>query len=145
MIVKVSTEKHVPSVALTVMVAVTGELPPFNAVNAGMFPLPEDASPIDVLEFVHVTVTPAAGVVVSEMAVDVVPAHNDLSEILSTTGVGKTLIDALADVDPHELVTSNVIGALPVVLNVILPGLIAVDEDGEAPPNVQAYVELPSM
>lgn len=38
---------------VTVIVAVTGAVPEFTAVNAGMLPVPLAPSPIDVLEFAH--------------------------------------------------------------------------------------------
>ena len=43
---------------VTVIVAVTGALDALMAVNAGIFPLPEAAKPIDVLLFVQLKVVP---------------------------------------------------------------------------------------
>ena len=43
---------------VTVIVAVTGALLVLIAVNAGIFPLPEAAKPIDVLLFVQLKVLP---------------------------------------------------------------------------------------
>ena len=43
---------------VTVIVAVTGVLVKLMAVNAGIFPLPEAAKPIDVLLFVQLKVLP---------------------------------------------------------------------------------------
>jgi len=43
---------------VTVIVAVTGALLVLIAVNAGIFPLPEAAKPIDVLLFVQLKVVP---------------------------------------------------------------------------------------
>ena len=45
------------------MVAVTGAVPVFLAVNEGRLPLPEDANPIGALLFTHekATVPPVAG------------------------------------------------------------------------------------
>ena len=38
---------------VTVIVAVSGEVPVFTAVNAGMLPVPDDPSPIVLLVLVH--------------------------------------------------------------------------------------------
>ena len=43
---------------VTVIVAVTGVLVKLMAVNAGIFPLPDAAKPIDVLLFVQLKVVP---------------------------------------------------------------------------------------
>ena len=45
---------HKALTGVTVIVAVTGELPVLIAMKAGMFPVPLAASPIEVLLFVHV-------------------------------------------------------------------------------------------
>ena len=52
--VKVSAVLEQPlAVAITEMVADIGDVPLFVGVNTGIFPVPEAASPIAVLEFVH--------------------------------------------------------------------------------------------
>jgi len=43
---------------VTVIVAVTGAVPVLIAANAGIFPLPDAAKPIDVLLFVQLKVVP---------------------------------------------------------------------------------------
>ena len=43
---------------VTVIVAVTGAVPVLIAANAGIFPLPDAAKPIDVLLFVQLKVLP---------------------------------------------------------------------------------------
>ena len=44
---------HEPKVGVTVIVAVTGEVPSFNAVNDAILPVPLAARPIDVVLFVQ--------------------------------------------------------------------------------------------
>jgi hypothetical protein len=62
------------SVGVTVMVDVIGEPVAFVAVKAGVFPFPEAANPIPVLEFVQVKVAPA-GVLVYALAGTASPAQ----------------------------------------------------------------------
>ena len=76
---------------VTVIVETIGVAPVFVAVNAGIFPVPEAASPIAVLLFVQlntVPVTPPASVIAAE----VVPAHTDLLVTAVTVGLGFIVI-----------------------------------------------------
>jgi hypothetical protein len=53
---------HVDVLGVIVIVAITGDVPLFDAVNAAIFPVPDDvASPIDVLSFVQSKVVLATG------------------------------------------------------------------------------------
>ena len=63
MIVKFPVSTQLLSVAVTVMVAVKGEVPLFVAVKAGMFPVPEVASPMEELLFVQLTEAPEGSAV----------------------------------------------------------------------------------
>jgi hypothetical protein len=54
---------------VTVMVAVTGLAVAFVPVNAGVFPVPLAASPIDGSELVHAKVAPVLGLVKADAAI----------------------------------------------------------------------------
>ena len=53
-----ATLEQLFAVAIIEMVAVIGAVPLFVGVNTGIFPVPEAANPIAVLEFVHAYVVP---------------------------------------------------------------------------------------
>ena len=49
---------HVPMEGVTVIIPIKGVVPLFVPVNAGVFPVPVEASPIALLEFVQFNVAP---------------------------------------------------------------------------------------
>ena len=53
--------EHPLEVGVTVMVAVIGEVVLFNATNEAMFPLPDEAKPIEGVLLVQAKVVPATG------------------------------------------------------------------------------------
>ena len=55
--------EHPLAVAITDIVAVIGFIPLFVGVNTGIFPVPEAANPIAVLELVHVYDVPVTAFV----------------------------------------------------------------------------------
>lgn len=61
---------------VTVMVAVTGVLPVFLTVKAGIFPQPLAAKPIDVLLFVQLNAVPKT-VLLNATGLDCAPLHTD--------------------------------------------------------------------
>ena len=117
------------------MVAVKGEVPLFVAVKAGMFPVPEVASPMEELLFVQLTEAPA-GVVVNVVAAIVSPAHADLFAGVVKEGVADTEMFCVALVVPQLLVTASVIVCAPPLLNVTAPGFKLADVAGVPPGNV---------
>ena len=65
----------------------------FVAVNTGIFPVPDAAKPIEVLEFVQLYVVPdTLNVLANVTAVVLTPAHKDWLVIALTVGVGLTVI-----------------------------------------------------
>ena len=75
---------------VTVIVAVTGIMPAFSAVNDGRSPDPAAASPIAVLEFVHENTVPGT-VPVNAMLATTDPAHTVWLCTTATVGVGLTV------------------------------------------------------
>ncbi len=74
---------------VTVIVPVIGVEPLFVAVKEGIFPVPLDANPILVLEFVHVGLPPA-GTVVKGIAGTVLFLHTDIFAGTFTVAFGFT-------------------------------------------------------
>jgi hypothetical protein len=73
------------------MVAVTGAVPVLVAVNAGVLPVPEAASPIEALVLVHANVPPA-GVLVKAEAATLPPLQTMMFAGTVTVGVGLTVM-----------------------------------------------------
>ena len=76
---------------VTRMVAVTGDVPLFVAVNPGRFPLPPAPRPIDVFEFVQVYVVPGILLLNAE-AITVPPEHTATFEGTTALGSGFTVM-----------------------------------------------------
>lgn len=91
---------QVPIVGVAVMVLVIGPAVAFVAVNAGMFPLPFAASPIPVLELVHVKVAPA-GVLANVLIGTASPAQNVKLGSGVAVGKGFTVIVKLLGAPTH--------------------------------------------
>jgi hypothetical protein len=72
------------------MVAVTGTVPVFRAVNDPMLPVPLAASPMLVVVFVQLN--PVAPAPLNVMTPVLLPEHNVWSETANTEGVGLTVI-----------------------------------------------------
>ena len=79
------------TVGVTEMVAVMAAPVKFVAINAGVFPAPDAASPIAGLELVHVNVPPA-GVLVNTDAGMLPPLQIVMFAGTVTVGVGLTVI-----------------------------------------------------
>ena len=79
------------AVGVTVTVAVTGFAVIFVPVNEGVLPVPLDASPIVVLEFVHAKVVPGVVLVNAEAATET-PLQTVMFAGTTTTGVGFIVI-----------------------------------------------------
>ena len=77
--------------AVTVIVAVTGNAVLFVAVKEGVFPAPLAASPMEGSEFVHANTTPGVGLVKADAATEP-PLQTVTSAGNVTTGVGSTVI-----------------------------------------------------
>jgi hypothetical protein len=91
-IVKVSgVPTQLLAVGVTVIVATTGAVPVFKAVNDGKLPLPEATSPIVGSLFVQVYVVPETRLV-KVIALEVEPLQYSTSETVSTEGVGFTVM-----------------------------------------------------
>ena len=110
------------AVGVIVIVEVTGAVLVFVAVNVAISPLPFAARPILASEFVQANVVPATGPV-KLIAVVVTPLHNVWSNILSTVGVGFTVIVNVFGVPTQPLavgviVIVDVTGAVPVFVAV---------------------------
>ncbi len=107
---------------VTVMVAVTDVLPLFTAVNAGMFPLPLAANPMEVLLFVQLNWVLATEPV-KLMALVTVPSHTDWLAGCATSGDGFTVMVNVLGVPAQVRCTGvtvmvAVTGALPVLIAV---------------------------
>jgi len=74
-----------------VITPVAATVPEFVAVNDKILPVPDDASPIEELLFIHVYVVPAT-VPVNDTAVALAPLHTVLVSRTATVGVGFTVI-----------------------------------------------------
>lgn len=99
------------------IVAVTGEVPVFVAVNAGVLPEPLAARPMLVVEFVHVNVVPGTGLV---NATDGTPAvlQYAMFATLVTVGVGLTVIVNWID-DPTHVAPALEYEGVTVIVAVI--------------------------
>lgn len=84
-----------PLVGVTVMVAVTGVLPLFTAVNAGTVPVPLAARPMEGLLFVQLKTAPD-GVPVKAVAGTLAPAQKVWLEMVLTVGEAPTVTVAVA-------------------------------------------------
>jgi hypothetical protein len=80
-----------PTIGVTVIVAVIGDVPVFVAVKEDISPEPPAPNPILVLVFAHVNVPPA-GVLTKVVAGTRSLLHNEKSEGTLTVGVGLTVI-----------------------------------------------------
>lgn len=78
--VKVVVEVQPFKLAVTVITDETDEAEVLVVLNDGIFPVPDAASPIDVLEFVQLMETPAAGVVLKLIAPVASPWQSTLSD-----------------------------------------------------------------
>jgi len=87
---------------VTVMVAVTGTLPVLVAVNAGIFPVPLAARPMEVLLFVQLNVVPVTAPVKFTGLV-VAPLHKVWPAGWATFGVGFTVMVKLSGKPAHPL------------------------------------------
>lgn len=110
---------HVPNFGVTTIVAVTGAVPLFSAVNAAMSPVPAAPSPMLAALFVHSNVAPA--VPAKLIAAVNAPLHTAWFEGAVTVGVGLTVIvnDVVDPLhEPNEGVTTivAVTGAAPVLI-----------------------------
>ena len=83
------------------IVAVTGVIPVFTAVNEGMLPDPLAARPIDVLLLVQLNTVPATAPV--KLAEVVEPLHTTWFATASTVGVGFTVIVNVRGVPVHAV------------------------------------------
>lgn len=77
---------------VTVITAVTGALPVFTAVNAGILPVPFAGNPIEGLLFVQAYVEILLSVPVNDTALVVDLLHNAWSDGCATDGIGFTVI-----------------------------------------------------
>ena len=77
---------HPAVTGVTVIVAVTGVVPVFTALNEGIFPVPDAPSPIAVLLFVQLNVVPATGPL-KLMAVDGAPLQTVWLVTAFTVGI----------------------------------------------------------
>ena len=108
-------------VGVTVIVETIGVPVLLVSVKEGMFPVPEEAIPMAVLLLVQLYVA-AVWFPEKLMAPDDWPAHLIISAIALTTGVGLTIIDCVAVVVPHTLVTARLIFCVPGELKKTFPG-----------------------
>ena len=74
------------------MLPLTGDIPPFVAVNEGIFPVPPAARPIAGLLFVHEKVVPLPTGLVTKVTGAVIPLQKVWPGIGSTAGVGFTVM-----------------------------------------------------
>lgn len=120
----IANEAAVPvqlfAVGITDIVAVTGTVPLFTALNAAMFPFPDAANPMDVLSFVQPKVV--FNTFPLKLTADVdAPLHKVWSPILSTVGVGFTVMVNVEGVPAQlladgETVIVAVTGAIPLLM-----------------------------
>lgn len=82
---------HPFTVGVTVMIAVTAVAPVLLAVNAGVFPVPLAASPIEGSELVHANVPPE-GILTKADAVIMSPLQTTMLTGTVVTGVGSTMM-----------------------------------------------------
>lgn len=90
------------AVAATLIVAVTGVLPVFIAVNGAIFPEPLAASPIEVVLFVQLKLEPETKLL-NVMAEVWDPLQTNLEEGSSTSGNGFTVTVTLMGAPGHPL------------------------------------------
>jgi hypothetical protein len=109
---------------ITVIVATTGDVPAFIAVNEAMSPVPFAASPMVGWSFVHAKVVPATGPP-KVMAVVVAPLQYAALPIGLTAGVGLTVIVKDIDVPVHPLADGI---TLIIAITGVVPVLFAVNE-----------------
>lgn len=119
-----STPRQLLAVGVTVMVAVTGEVPVLLAVKGTMESLPLAASPIEGSLFVHVYVVPVTGLP-KFIVLLVSPLHKVIAAVESTVGVGFTIILKLESgpIQPLAVGVTVTVAVLAVV-----PVLVAVNE-----------------
>lgn len=108
------------AVGVTLMVDVMAVVPVLVAVNVGILPTPVAPRPVAVLLFAQSKVVPVTGPV-KFTAVVAAPLHNVWLVMLSTLGVGFTVISNVTGVPVQPLavgvtVTVDVIGAVPVLV-----------------------------
>lgn len=108
---------HPFTVGVTVIVAVTLELPEFTAVKEGVVPDPLAANPMDGSELVQVNDPPAGELVYTGTAM-VAPLHTEIVAGTVTVGVGLMVMvyELVAPVQPDNVgvtVIVEVIGVLP--------------------------------
>jgi hypothetical protein len=120
--------KGVPTQALavgvTVIVATTGVVPGFVAVNTGIPPVPLAASPIDGSLFVQANVVPATGLV-KATAVVVAPLQYATLATGSTVVVGFTVMVKVNGTPGHAFAE----GVTVIVATTgVVPALVAVNE-----------------
>ena len=89
--------------ALKLIEAVCAVLLVLVATNAGISPVPLAARPIDVLEFVQLTVAPVLAGTPDVIAGTVVPAHRVLLDTTFITGLGNTVIVYIIPVPEQAL------------------------------------------
>ncbi len=132
------------TIGVTVIVAVIVVFPELVAVNVGTFPVPELASPMAVLEFVHVKVPPAGTVAKLEAGI-ASALHTVIFAGTTAVGVGLTTMLYVDEV-PGQLLTEGVTVIVPVIG--LDPAFVAVNE-GTFPvppePNPILVLELVHM
>jgi hypothetical protein len=114
---------HPATVGVTVIVAVTADAPVLVAVNAGVFPAPDAASPMEEFEFVHVNVPPA-GVLVNAEAATLPPLQTVMFAGTVTVGVGLTVMVYVFGV-PGQPATVGVTVIVAVIA--VVPAFVAVN------------------
>ncbi len=112
------------TVGVTVIVAVTGDVPELVALKEGTLPEPDDANPIEVIEFVHVSVPPV-GTVGQLVAGTITVLQTAKLAGTLTVGVGLTVIVYVEAVPAHPLTVGVTV---MVALIGAVPGLVAVNE-----------------
>ena len=114
---------QVLAVGVTVMVAVTGTVPVFTALNEAIFPLPLAAKPMEGALFVQAKDVPATGPAKFTAAVGA-PLHKVWFPTAFTDGVGFTVIVNTIGVPGHPLAVG-----VTVIVDVIavVPPLVAVN------------------
>ena len=124
MVKVVGVPRHPFAFGITVIVAITGDIPVFVVVKLGMLPLPEAAKPIDGASFVQSKVVPFA-LPVKVIVPLPMPLHFTILVIELTFGRGFTVILNVLD-KPVQLLAVGV--TVTVAITGVKPVFIAVND-----------------